>query len=149
MKSLGLRIGVIAVIVIAGVILRPFISGNASDLSVGDCFDLPTSTATEVKDVQHHPCDQDHGGEVIWVGNYPGTKSDPYPTDPEMFAFVSSQCIPVYNTYTGKDLTTQLEWDVNWLQPTEDGWKKGDLKVTCFLFRVDNTKFKGSQKAAG
>lgn len=148
MRGIAIRVGIIAVIAIGAFILRPFLSGNAGDLKVGDCFDVPASTAETVKDVQHHPCTDEHGGEVIFVGDYPGSKSDPYPSDNDMLGFLSEKCIPQYKTYTGADVSSQTDYDIGWFQPTADGWKGGDQSVICYIYRVDETKFKGSLKAA-
>ena len=59
MRGILIRVGIIAVIGLGALILRPFISGNAGDLNIGDCFELPSASAETIKDVQHHPCDQD------------------------------------------------------------------------------------------
>ena len=56
MRGLLIRVGIIAVIVAVGFVFRDFLSGNAGDLKVGDCFDQPSTTNTVVKDVPHHPC---------------------------------------------------------------------------------------------
>lgn len=141
-------IGIIAIVLIGGFIFRDFLSGNAGELKVGDCFDLPSADTEEVKDVQHHPCTDLHGGEVIFVGEYPGSKDDPYPTDDEMFAFLTEQCIPAYTSYTGVAVDSQDTYDIGWFQPTNDGWKGGDQGVICYIYRVDETQFKGSLKAA-
>jgi hypothetical protein len=57
----------IAGFALGGYLLRDFISGNVGDLKVGDCFDPPALAAKDavVKDVQHHPCSERHGGEVF------------------------------------------------------------------------------------
>jgi len=140
-------IGILAVVLIGGFIFRDFLTGNAGDLKVGDCFDLPASDQETVKDVQHHPCTDLHGGEVIFIGDIPGSRSDPYPSDDAMFAFLTETCLPAYNTYTGTDIATQATYDIGWFQPSEDGWKGGDQGVICYLYRIDEVPFKGSLKA--
>ena len=147
MRGILIRVGIIGVIVAGAFILKPFISGTAGDLSVDDCFDLPSASAETVKDVQHHPCDQDHGGEVIFTGKYPGTKSDTYPTDNEMTAFLVEKCVPAYKSYTGRDIESETVYDIAWFQPTTVGWTKGDQGVTCYIYRLDEALFKGSLKA--
>lgn len=146
MRGLAIRIGIIAVIVVIGLIARDFVGGNAGDLKVGDCFDLPSSSSTTVKDVQHHPCDQDHSAEVFFVGDFPGSKSDPLPSEDQFTAFIIESCGPAYKAYTGTDVTAQAIYDVNAFFPLADGWTKGDQSVTCFLFRVDEGTYKGSAK---
>jgi hypothetical protein len=147
MRNIGVRIGIIALIVVGAFVLRPFLTGNAGDLNVGDCFDVPATDQETVEDVQHHPCDQDHGGEVVFVGDYPGSGSDPYPTDDEMFAFLTDKCVPAFSAYTGTDFTSQTTYDIGWFQPTEEGWKDDDQGVSCYAYRLDETNFKGSIKA--
>jgi len=148
MNSIVVRIGIIVLIGLGAFILRPFLTGGAGDLKVGDCFDVPASEQETVEDVQHHPCDQDHTGEVIFVGEYPGSSSDAYPTDDEMFAFLAEKCIPAYDDYTGTSFDAQSTWDIGWFQPTEDGWKDGDQGVSCYIYPLDEKPFKGSLKAA-
>ena len=51
------RLAIIGIIVIGEIgafLFRDRLTGNAAELKVGDCFDVPT-TATEITDVQHHP----------------------------------------------------------------------------------------------
>ena len=146
MRSIAIRIGIIAVIAIVGLVGRSYFSGNAGDLKVGDCFDLPSSTSTTVKDVQHHPCDQDHGAEVFFVGDYPGSKSDPVPTRDQFAEFATTTCATAYQTYTGTDITIEGDYDFSAFFPLDEGWKAGDQAITCFLFRVDEANFKGSLK---
>jgi hypothetical protein len=140
-------IGIIGVVVIGGLLFRDFLTGNPGDLKVGDCFDLPDSDTETVTDVQHHPCTDLHGGEVIFVGDFPGSGSDAYPSDDEMFAFLSEKCVPAYDSYTGNDIADQATYDIGWFQPTEEGWKDGDQGVSCYIYRLDETQFKGSLKA--
>lgn len=141
-------IGILAVVLIVGFIFRDFLSGNAGDLKVGDCFDVPAADVETVEDVQHHPCTDLHGGEVIFVGDYPGSKDDPYPTDEQMFTFLADKCLPAYESYTGLSIETQQDHDVGWFQPTTEGWSSGDQSVICYIYRLDETQFKGSLKAA-
>src|SRR3954462_8093003 len=119
MRSLGIRLGIIGVIVVGAFVLRPFLTGNASDLNVGDCFDPPTGSET-VKDVQHHPCTDLHGGEVFLVDKHPDGSA--YPSDDDFVQFVSDRCVPAYQAYTGVDLSSDKNADIGWLVPTADGW---------------------------
>jgi hypothetical protein len=145
MRSLGIRIGIVVLIVVAGLLLRPFLTGNAGDLKVGECFDIPKDTATTVKDVQHHPCTDTHGGEVVFVGKMTGA-DDAYPDEAARFQFVSANCVPAFSTYTGTDFAGQSTWDIGWFSPIAEGWKKGDRGVSCYAYRVDGTTTKASIK---
>ena len=139
-------IGIAAVLLIGGFIFKDFLSGNAGDLKVGDCFDLPPANVETVEDVQHHPCDQDHGGEVVFVGDYPGSGSDPYPTDDQFISFLLDSCWPASVSYSGIDIPNQDVYDIGWFQPTDEGWRGGDQSVICYLYRLDEAPFKGSLK---
>ena len=137
MRSIGIRLGIVAVVVIAFVVLRPFLSGNAGGLSVGDCFDVPAGDSQTVTDVQHHPCTEAHTAEVIFVGDFAPTTGT-YPTDDEFVNFGKASCVPAFNAYTGLDFETATTFDLQPFYPTADGWTKGDHKVICFAVRADN-----------
>jgi hypothetical protein len=146
MRGWIVRIAIIAVVVIGAFIFRDRISGNAGDLAVGDCFDEPAGL-TEIKDVQHHPCTESHTSEVIFVGEMAGSR-DAYPSNDDLRAFVESNCVPAFNTYTGRDFATDTELDIGTFVPTEDGWKGGDQEITCYAVRVDGAASTVSVKTA-
>lgn len=142
MKSVAISIGIIAAIVIAYFIARPFISESAGSLKVGDCFDPPTTLAEEVKDVQHHPCTDPHHAEVVFVGGYPNQST--YPTDDEFVSFVETTCFPAYRDYTGADLLDTEGADLGYFVPTSDGWSEGDRDVICYGTRLEDEVMQGS-----
>jgi Septum formation len=144
MRGVIVRLGILGVILIAAFILRPFITGSAGDLNVGDCFDPPTEAGVEVKDVQHHPCSDLHGGEVVYVGKIADLTV--YPTDDQVAQFVEDNCLAAYTAYTGVDLFSTDGADLGYFSPTEDGWTKGDRGVICYATRLDNAPTKGSVK---
>ena len=147
MQALALRIGIIAILAAGAWILRPFITGNAGDLAVGDCFDVPATEQQTVEDVQHHPCTDAHGAEVVFVGDYQPTGGNhPSPSDVE--AFVGSTCIPAFTQYTGLDFQTATDYDLGWFWPTAEGWGQGDHEVICYLVRVDEASLTQSLKGA-
>jgi Septum formation len=145
MRSIGIRLGIVAVVVIAFVVLRPFLSGNAGGLSVGDCFDVPAGAGETVSDVQHHPCTESHGAEVVFVGDFKPSTSI-YPTDDEFTSFGKENCVPAFNAYTGLDFETATTYDIEPFFPTADGWTKGDRKVICFAVRADSAPMTTSVK---
>jgi hypothetical protein len=140
-------IGIIAVIALVGFLFRDVLSGQAADLKVGDCFILPPADQTEVDEVKHERCTDDHQAEVFFVGDYPGSGSDPFPNDDQLSAFIDQNCLAAFNAYTGEDYDTWEEMDFSAFTPTAEGWSDGDQEITCFLFRVDLASFKGSLKA--
>lgn len=143
-RGLLIRVGIIAVLVAGGLLVKQFVSGSAGDLAVGDCFDPPTTSGQTVKDVQHHPCADLHGGEVIFVGGFTGLTD--YPTDGQVQQFISDNCLPAYTAHTGKDVFTTDGADLGYFTPTTDGWTKGDRGVICYATRLDGAPTKGSVK---
>lgn len=145
MASLAVRVLIVAVIVIGGIIFRDRLTGNASDLKAGDCFD--TKTATEVKDVQHHPCTEAHTAEVVLVANHPAAKGAPYPADSEVDAWADGTCVPAILGYVGPtaDLSA-LNYGI--FYPKDDDWTDGDRQMICYLMRLDLGPMTQSLKAA-
>jgi hypothetical protein len=144
-KGLGIRLLVIAIIAGGAFLFRDRITGHAGDLQVGDCFDVPTTAAQEVKDVQHHPCTESHTAEVILVRDFEG---DTFPTDAQVESFISTHCLPAFAAYTGRDYDGATELDIGWFSPTQEGWKSGDHEVTCHIMRADGGPMTASVKKA-
>jgi hypothetical protein len=138
-------VGVFAVV---GFIFRDYFSGSVNDLRLGDCFDRPSNLSATVKDVQHHPCSDMHHAEVFFVGNLASDSGSAYPADATLNSFIENQCVPAYRTYTGRDFDSDKTYDIYYFSPTEDGWKKGDHTIDCFLTRADGQSFQGSVRVA-
>jgi hypothetical protein len=147
MRSILIRVGIIAAIAGGAYLLRDFLPSNAGNLAVGDCFDLPAAEAETVEDVQHHPCTETHGGEVVFVGNFEPAQ-DTYPTDGEMFSFVTDRCIAAFFDYTGLTDATSQHLDMSAFTPTVDGWGDGERKVICYAVNVDGSPMTTSVKKA-
>jgi hypothetical protein len=64
-----------------------------------------------------------------------------------MEAWVTQTCFPAFQTYTGRDFESDVEYGIGWIQPDQESWEDSQ-KVTCYLYRLDGTQLKGSQKAA-
>jgi hypothetical protein len=143
-RGLLIRVGIIGALLVGGFLIKQFVSGSAGDLSVGDCFDPPTAAGVEVKDVQHHPCTDLHGGEVVYVGKISNLTD--YPTEDQLTQFISDNCLPAYTAYVGTDVFSIDGADLGWFSPTSDGWTKGDRGVICYATRLDNAPTKGSGK---
>jgi hypothetical protein len=128
---------VVAVIVVGlGFLFRDRVTGQAADLQVGDCYDIPAdaSASATVNDVLHHPCTEAHGGEVFAVLTYPGDSSAVYPTQDAFDAFAAAQCGPAFTSYTGLALSAPTNLEGSYLFPTPDGWTSNDdRKITCYL----------------
>jgi hypothetical protein len=96
----------------------------------------------EVKDVQHHPCSDVHGGEVVYVGKFSNVTE--YPADAVVSQFIDDNCVPAYKDYTGLDLFTTEGADLGYFTPTSDGWSKGDRGVICYATKLESEPMQGS-----
>lgn len=144
-SGLIIRVGLIAIVGIGLFIFRDRLTGGASDLGVGDCFDDPGATV-EVKDVQHHPCNEPHTSEVVYIGDMPS--SETYPTDTQFASAVQAACLPAFKVYTGLDYATEPNFDLGYFIPTVDGWGGGDRELICYAIRIDGAAVSQSLKLA-
>ncbi|MEA2544862.1 MAG: hypothetical protein QOI09_135 [Chloroflexota bacterium] len=145
MRGWIFRIAIIAVIAGGAFIFRDRLSGSAGDLTVGDCFDVPAND-TNVKDVQHHPCNESHTGEIFAVLTSPAANGAPPPTRAELISFLGTQCGTIFTQYTGIDVNAQDVLDYGAFYPSDKDWANGDRGVTCYTYRVDEAPMGGSVK---
>jgi hypothetical protein len=148
MGGILLRVGIIAAIAGGAWFFRDYISGNATDLAVGDCFDAPTTGVDEtVEDVSHHPCTDAHTAEVFYVADYPD--ADAYPDVDAFDVFTEANCPPAFQAYTGLDFYSAAaeDLDIGLFYPLEEGWGRGDHEITCYIVRVDSGTMSASLKA--
>jgi len=141
--KLLLRVVIIGAVLIGGFVFRDRISGGASGLQVGDCFDVPASD--NFSKVQHHPCSEPHTGEVVYVGDHPAAKGTPF-AESMLFDFVHSSCIPALNAYIGTTEGDRIE--IGAVYPGSKGWADGDRKITCYAYLVDGSSLSTSFKAS-
>lgn len=142
--------GIIVVVLVGGFLLRDRISGNASDLKPGDCFDDPVtagSSGAEVKDVEHHPCSEPHLFEVIETFKFPTGGDAAFPGQTGFDSFIVEKCSGAFVSYVG---ITEEQSSLSFLAytPVESGWQRGDRDITCFLGALDGSKLTGSMKNA-
>jgi Septum formation len=116
----------------------------ASELRVGDCFDLKDPTADEVEDVTAVPCTAEHEYEVLFVGSFP---SGDYPPETTFETYVGNNCRPAFDAYIGKALA-ESELDIFWFYPTDDAWRSGDRSVQCAAFHPANNRLTESLKGS-
>ena len=145
MQGWVIRIAIIAVIVIGGLIFRDRLSGSAGDLKVGDCFDVPTENV-DVKDVQHHPCNEGHTGEVFALKTHPAAKGVAPLTEDALIDFLASSCGPDWVTYVGQDAVSAEVLDVGAFYPRDEDWNDGERSITCYTYRVDGQPMTTSVK---
>ena len=146
MGGLLLRVGIIAAIAGGAWVFRDYITGNATDLAVGDCFDAPSTAEETVEDVPHHPCTDAHTAEVFYVADY--TDSTTYPGLDAFNAFTQANCPAAFQSYTGLDFygAQAEDYDIGLFYPLEEGWDRGDKEVTCYIVRVDEGPMNASMK---
>ena len=140
-----LRVGIFAIVLIGGFIFRDRISGGASGLQVGDCFDVPFRSAQTVSKVQHHPCTEPHTGEVVFVGDHPAAKGTPF-SESLLDGFLGGTCVPALHVYIGTTEGDRIEMGA--IYPDTKAWDDGDRKVTCYAYLTDGSLLSSSFKAS-
>jgi putative regulator of septum formation len=143
-RTLAIRILIVAVIAVGGLIFRDRLTGGAQDLKAGDCFD--DKAGTEIKDVQHHPCAEAHTAEVVLVTKHTAAKGAAVPSDTELDAWASTRCVPAIVSYVGSaaDLDS-LNYGI--FYPRADDWNKGERQMICYVLRIDQATMTKSLKA--
>lgn len=114
----------------------------ASELRVGDCFDLKDPEAGEVEDVAARPCGEEHEYEVYFVGTmaegaYPANPDDAFST------YLKENCLPAFNAYVGKDYYDS-ELEIFWFYPMEEAWADGDRSIQCAVYHPRVHRLTGS-----
>ena len=140
---------VIGIVAVGGILFREHFSGAAADLRVGDCIELPAQ-AGEVSEVQHRPCPDQHDAEIYHVFDIPAIAAGGprvYPTDDQFTEILTARCEPAFDSYTGLNFDTALDFDWGAFTPGVAGWDDGDREVTCYIVRVDGAKISGSMRA--
>lgn len=119
---------------------------QATDLRVGDCFDLKDPNVDTIDDVRAVPCTTQHTYELFFRGTMP---SGDYPTDDAFDAWMSANCLPAFDSYVGRTYD-QSTLEVYYLVPSDDAWRSGDYSIQCALYPQNNahptTSLKGSQQ---
>jgi putative regulator of septum formation len=119
---------------------------KATDLRVGDCFDLKDANVDAIDDVRAVPCTTQHTYELFFAGRMP---DGDYPSDDAFDAWTTTNCAPAFTTYVGRPYE-QSTLEVYFLVPSKDSWGSGDRTVQCALYPQNNahptTSLKGSQQ---
>jgi hypothetical protein len=147
MRGWIIRIAIVALIAGGAYLFRDRLSGNAGELKAGDCFDVP-AVQENVKDVQHHPCNETHTAEVLALVTHPAAKGAPPPSRSELLVFLTTQCGASFFQYTGMDVDAQTLLDYGAFYPVEQDWNDGDRGITCYAYRVDEGAMTGSVRKA-
>jgi len=116
----------------------------ATDLRIGDCFDLKDPAADEITDVTALPCEAEHEYELIYTGSMP---AGDYPAEDAFDAFVEDNCVPAFDAYIGRAYADS-ELDIGWLFPLESAWKSGDRSIQCTAYHPRIHRLTGSLKGS-
>jgi Septum formation len=116
-------------------------NASADDLKVGECFDIPGQTTIET--VTKHPCNESHGAEVIFVGEYSG---DTYPISSSLDSYIEESCVPAFESYVGQNIDSQAALSIGYFYPSRDSWDSGDRTITCYALHTDESPMTESVK---
>lgn len=114
-----------------------------SDLRIGDCYDAPGQG--EVSEVTGRPCTQSHEYELI--AKVDDTQDTTYPTETQFQDFVGQACLPMFEAWVGISFD-QSALQIAWVEPSSDGWSRGDRTVFCSAYDPANSKLTSSLKNA-
>lgn len=117
---------------------------SADDLAAGTCFDIPTTSS--VSTVTKHACTEAHDAEVFHNAEYP--ENGNYPITLSFSSFASDTCTPVFATYVGEAFEDNEDLEIGFFYPTSDSWADNDRTVTCYAYRIDETKLTQSVQAS-
>lgn len=123
---------VIAIVVIGVIVFRDRLSGNVTDLAVGDCFDVPSDLLETVSEIQHHPCTEAHTGQVFCLTKYPADGNATYPADSAFIAAADATCAEPFLSFVGLAMD-QSTYEIRYFGPTAEGWSKGDRGITGYV----------------
>jgi len=131
-----------AIVVFLGIVLFAVRNNqSASDLAIGTCFDRPTGST--ISTVEKRGCTEPHDAEVFHTGEGP---AGDYPGDVALQSYIDGACAPVFETYVGESVDDSANLSYGWYYPSEDGWKGGNHKFTCYAARKDDAKLTQSVK---
>lgn len=147
---LGIAVLVVIVAVIGGGLwfFRDRLSANVTELAIGDCFDEPTATET-ITDIQHQPCNSAHDAEVIASLTHPAGSSEAYPVVSGFDDYIEENCIPIFESYTGREWDTEFDLALRYFRPTLTGWGEGDRGFTCYVSRADGGQMSATVRGIG
>jgi hypothetical protein len=118
---------------------------SATELRIGDCFDLKDPTADEIGDVTALPCTELHQYEIFFVGSMSQAERI-YPSQEELETYIQDHCRPTFYTYVGK-IFAESELDIFTLFPTNESWGDGDRAVSCAA-HLGDTRLSASVKGS-
>ena len=137
-------VGLLAVV--GGVAAVQWLGGSRpiTDLAAGDCFDIPGATSNGIDDITKRDCTEPHEYEMYFTGDLP---DGPFPSDPEITAWVDANCRPAFAEYVGIDPELSA-LSASYIAPSEDVWNDGDHSVQCALYDESNPELTESLRDA-
>jgi len=114
----------------------------ASELRVGDCFDLKDPTAEDVDDVTARVCADEHEFEVFFAGSL---AAGDFPGEAAFSTFVEDECVPAFHAYVGTPYLDS-ELDIFYFVPTPEVWVEGDRSVQCAVYHPLISRLTGTLK---
>lgn len=114
----------------------------ATEIRVGDCFDLKDPDEELIDDVDGKPCSDAHEFEMFFIGDMP---DGAYPTDDAVSSYVVDNCLPAFAAYVGVSYE-QSVLDIYSLSADASGWDAGDHAVQCAVFHPTNEALTSSQR---
>jgi Septum formation len=145
--QLVLRFWWVGLLVIGGGIAAfNYLGGSrpVTDMSVGDCFDLPDPESDSISDVTQRECTEPHQYEMYFVGDLPDGQ---YPSDSDVDLWLEANCLPAFTEYVGIDYQSSVLVALP-ITPTEDGWNDGDHSVQCAIRDPNNAELTESLEDA-
>jgi hypothetical protein len=145
--QLVLRFWWVGLLVIGGGIAAfNYLGGSrpVTDMSVGDCFDLPDPESDSISDVTQRECTEPHQYEMYFVGDLPDGQ---YPSDSDVDLWLEANCLPAFTDYVGIDYQSSVLVALP-ITPTEDGWNDGDHSVQCAIRDPNNAELTESLEDA-
>lgn len=137
MRTVAIRMALVAAIVGAVWVAVSFLTRDGTGLRVGECFNQPTESDETANVVV--PCTEAHDGEVMFVGAFEPA-IDSYPSEDALVDFETARCLTAFQSYTGLDFTLDQQYGMAPIRPTPDEWRSGRRTIVCYGYLIDGSK---------
>lgn len=121
---------------------------NVFDLSVGDCFDVPSSG--NITDVNGIDCDEPHENEVFAIFEIAGDDEAPFPGVASISRRAQRRCTGnLFTEYVGVPFG-ESRFNATSINPTRDTWESAlnDREVICVATSGDDSPLTASVQDA-
>lgn len=117
-------------------------AGNAFSLEEFQCFNEPDEE--EVFNVEIVDCDDSHDLEIYRVFDIDGETYDAASIDLQALDI----CLLQFDGFIGTSYA-ESDFEVYYLQPTEESWNDGDREVVCAVYDLTGEHTVGSARDIG